>query len=99
MRSENADYCSVFGSEMIAIDMALDFVLEHELFATGFRVGGDEGERSHGSDLIQIKRISKKKKKKRSDYIPYYAGSVNMRCSPSKSDRYGLMKMEIIPVS
>ncbi|GBN13961.1 hypothetical protein AVEN_228382-1 [Araneus ventricosus] len=32
MRSENADYCSVFRSEMIAIDMALDFVLEHELF-------------------------------------------------------------------
>ncbi|GBL91592.1 hypothetical protein AVEN_23648-1 [Araneus ventricosus] len=28
----DADYCSVFRSEMIAIDMALDFVLEHQLF-------------------------------------------------------------------
>ncbi|GBN43739.1 hypothetical protein AVEN_219642-1 [Araneus ventricosus] len=37
------------------------------LRATGFRVGGDEGERPHGSDLIQIRRIRKKKKKKRDD--------------------------------
>ncbi|GBN01043.1 hypothetical protein AVEN_261623-1 [Araneus ventricosus] len=28
----NADYCSVLRSELIAIDMALDFVLEHQLF-------------------------------------------------------------------
>ncbi|GBM21683.1 hypothetical protein AVEN_248509-1 [Araneus ventricosus] len=28
----NADYCSIFRSEMIAIDMALDFVLGHQLF-------------------------------------------------------------------
>ncbi|GBN51585.1 hypothetical protein AVEN_148602-1 [Araneus ventricosus] len=29
-----------------------------------FRVGGDEGERPHGSDLIQIRRIRKKKKRR-----------------------------------
>ncbi|GBL89403.1 hypothetical protein AVEN_225914-1 [Araneus ventricosus] len=28
IKRRNADYCSVFRSEMIAIDMALDFVLE-----------------------------------------------------------------------
>ncbi|GBO41559.1 hypothetical protein AVEN_214797-1, partial [Araneus ventricosus] len=28
----NTDYCSVFPSEMIATDMALDFVLKHQLF-------------------------------------------------------------------
>ncbi|GBM41194.1 hypothetical protein AVEN_109976-1 [Araneus ventricosus] len=32
LKRRNADYCSVFRSEMIAIDMALDFVLEHQLF-------------------------------------------------------------------
>ncbi|GBM24011.1 hypothetical protein AVEN_274422-1 [Araneus ventricosus] len=32
LKRGNADYCSVFRSEMIAIDMALDFVLEHQLF-------------------------------------------------------------------
>ncbi|GBO32297.1 hypothetical protein AVEN_186963-1 [Araneus ventricosus] len=31
LKRRNADYCSVFRSEMIAIDMALDFVLEHQL--------------------------------------------------------------------
>ncbi|GBM29408.1 hypothetical protein AVEN_253925-2-1, partial [Araneus ventricosus] len=31
-KRRNADYCSVFHSEMIATDMALDFVLEHQLF-------------------------------------------------------------------
>ncbi|GBN45081.1 hypothetical protein AVEN_15078-1 [Araneus ventricosus] len=32
LKRRNADYCSVFRSEMITIDMALDFVLEHQLF-------------------------------------------------------------------
>ncbi|GBN18000.1 hypothetical protein AVEN_81550-1 [Araneus ventricosus] len=32
LKRRNADYCSVVRSEMIAIDMALDFVLEHQLF-------------------------------------------------------------------
>ncbi|GBO07681.1 hypothetical protein AVEN_123545-1 [Araneus ventricosus] len=32
LKRRNADYCSVFRSEMIAIDMALDFFLEHQLF-------------------------------------------------------------------
>ncbi|GBN84885.1 hypothetical protein AVEN_71703-1 [Araneus ventricosus] len=32
LKRRNADYCSLFRSEMIAIDMALDFVLEHQLF-------------------------------------------------------------------
>ncbi|GBN94205.1 hypothetical protein AVEN_191002-1 [Araneus ventricosus] len=32
LKRRNADYCSVFRSEIIAIDMALDFVLEHQLF-------------------------------------------------------------------
>ncbi|GBL90315.1 hypothetical protein AVEN_130405-1 [Araneus ventricosus] len=33
LKRRNADYCSVFRSEMIGIDMALDFVLEHQLFS------------------------------------------------------------------
>ncbi|GBM23822.1 hypothetical protein AVEN_91153-1 [Araneus ventricosus] len=32
LKRRNADYFPVFRSEMIAIDMALDFVLEHQLF-------------------------------------------------------------------
>ncbi|GBN59050.1 hypothetical protein AVEN_36585-1 [Araneus ventricosus] len=32
LKRRNADYCSVFRSEMIATDMALDFVLKHQLF-------------------------------------------------------------------
>ncbi|GBM71745.1 hypothetical protein AVEN_175936-1, partial [Araneus ventricosus] len=32
LKRRNADYCSVFRSEMIAIDTGLDFVLEHHLF-------------------------------------------------------------------
>ncbi|GBO03633.1 hypothetical protein AVEN_263582-1 [Araneus ventricosus] len=32
LKRRNADYCSVFRFEMIAIDTALDFVLEHHLF-------------------------------------------------------------------
>ncbi|GBM97739.1 hypothetical protein AVEN_25079-1 [Araneus ventricosus] len=32
LKRRNADYCSVFRSQMIAIDMALDYVLEHQLF-------------------------------------------------------------------
>ncbi|GBM24109.1 hypothetical protein AVEN_50231-1 [Araneus ventricosus] len=32
LKRRNADYCSVFRSEMIAIDTDLDFVLEHQLF-------------------------------------------------------------------
>ncbi|GBO04138.1 hypothetical protein AVEN_72619-1 [Araneus ventricosus] len=32
LKLRNADYCSVFHSEMIAIDMALEFVLKHQLF-------------------------------------------------------------------
>ncbi|GBM54217.1 hypothetical protein AVEN_74689-1, partial [Araneus ventricosus] len=35
----------------------------------GFRVGCDEGVRPHGSDLIQIRRIRKKKKKNSSSNI------------------------------
>ncbi|GBN44795.1 hypothetical protein AVEN_253177-1 [Araneus ventricosus] len=32
LKRRNADHCSVFISEIIVIDMALDFVLEHQLF-------------------------------------------------------------------
>ncbi|GBM52212.1 hypothetical protein AVEN_170995-1 [Araneus ventricosus] len=32
LKRRNADYCPVFRSEMVAIDMTLDFVLEHQLF-------------------------------------------------------------------
>ncbi|GBL98629.1 hypothetical protein AVEN_19687-1 [Araneus ventricosus] len=32
LKRRNTDYCSVFRFEIIAIDMALDFVLEHQVF-------------------------------------------------------------------
>ncbi|GBO14170.1 hypothetical protein AVEN_41232-2-1, partial [Araneus ventricosus] len=40
---------------------------------TGFRVGGDEGERHHGSHLIQIRRIRKKKNYIRESMKEYFS--------------------------